>query len=303
MCFETKDDADVVGVGDIQQYMDEVRSQHASGQAREHAYRPALQRLMRSFDDVEAINDPKQSEHGAPDFIFQRLSNRDIILGYAEAKDVDVKLDKVEQSDQMKRYAGYQNLYLTDYLEFRFYADGEHLKTIRIADIINGILVADASQYQRLADELQNFLDQPPQRIASGKRLAEIMGAKSRRIREDIRDYFTDEPGPNEELVKIYNLMRQSLVHDLDQRSFADMYAQTLVYGLFVARYNDATPETFSRNEARTLVPKTNPFLLSFFDHIVGPNFDDRLARAVDELCEIFRISDVKKLVHRHIGP
>lgn len=291
----------MVGVGDIQQYMDEVRSQFASGQAREHAYRPALQRLMRSFDDVEAINDPKQSEHGAPDFIFQRLSSRDIILGYAEAKDVDVNLDKVEQSDQMKRYAGYQNLYLTDYLEFRFYTDGEHVKTIRVANIINGAVIADASQYQRLANELQNFLDQPPQKITSGKRLAEIMGAKSRRIREDIRDYFIDDPGPNEELVKIYNLMRQSLVHDLDQRSFADMYAQTLVYGLFVARYSDTTPETFSRNEARTLVPKTNPFLLSFFDHIVGPNFDERLARAVDELCEIFRISDVKKLVHRHI--
>lgn len=95
--------------------------------------------------------------------------------------------------------------------------------------------------------------------------------------------------------------MRTSLVHDLDHSRFADMYAQTLVYGLFVARYNDPTPQTFNKDEARALVPKTNPFLLSFFDHIVGPNFDDRLARAVDELCEVFRISDVELLVQRHL--
>ncbi|MBY8854697.1 hypothetical protein K7G98_43170, partial [Saccharothrix sp. MB29] len=78
------------------------------------------------------------------------------------------------------------------------------------------------------------FLEQPPQKITSGKRLAELMGAKARRICEDVIDYFDEGPPSNEDLVKIYNLMRQLLVHDLDRRRFADMYAQTLVYGLFV---------------------------------------------------------------------
>jgi predicted helicase len=76
------------------------------------------------------------------------------------------------------------------------------------------------------------------------------------------------------------------------------MYAQTLTYGLFAARYYDQTPETFSRSEARDLLPGSNPLLQRFFDHIAGVDFEKTLTILVDELCAIFRASDVKKLVH-----
>lgn len=99
----------------------------------------------------------------------------------------------------------------------------------------------------------------------------------------------------------MYSMMKELLVHDLSEDKFADMYAQTLVYGLFVARYNDPNPDTFSRGEARDLVPKSNPFLQKFFDHIVGPDFDNRLSYIVDELCEVFRVSDVSLLVQKHL--
>ncbi len=259
---------------------------------------------MQRSGDVEAINDPAQSEYGAPDFVFLKSSNKDIVLGYAETKDVDTDLDKEEKSNQMHRYAGYQNLFLTDYLEFRFYTHGERYETIRIGEVADHKLHGLPEHYQQFADIVEQFLSQPPQAILSGKHLAQIMGAKARRIRDDVIDYFGKEPSANEDLVKIFNLMRTMLVHDLNKHQFADMYAQTLVYGLFVARYNDTTPETFGRAKARNLIPATNPFLLSFFDHIAGPTFDQRLARAVDELCEVFRISDVKTLVHQHLhGP
>ncbi|MBZ4542118.1 type ISP restriction/modification enzyme [Mycobacterium avium] len=285
----------------IARYIDRVRSLYARHQSREHAYRPALEQLMRDAGNIEAINDPAQSEHGAPDFIFLGLDNPDIILGYAEAKDIGVDLQKVEESDQMHRYAGYQNLLLTDYLEFRFFADGERYELVRIGEVRNGQLHGVPENYPRFAQLVDEFFTRPPESIKSGKRLAEIMGAKARRIRDDVIAYFSEEPGDTAELAKIFNLMRSMLVHDLDQAKFADMYAQTLVYGLFVARYNDDSPETFTRAEARDLVPKTNPFLLSFFDHIAGPNFDQRLARAVDELCAVFRVSDVKSLVYNHL--
>jgi hypothetical protein len=94
----------------IQAYLAEVAEQFNSGHAIEHAYRPALQRLINGLGDVTAVNDPKHSEHGAPDFVFLKKSNAEIIKGYAEAKDINVSLDKTEKTDQMKRYAGYQNL-------------------------------------------------------------------------------------------------------------------------------------------------------------------------------------------------
>lgn len=290
----------------IQSYIDEVRSQHTSGQAREHAYRPALQNLISSFDDVKAVNDPKRSSHGNPDFIFLRQSNQQIILGYAEAKDLGVDLDKIERSDQLRRYAGYDNLFLTDYLDFRFFKNGEKYQSIRIGELQNGQITPIPESFAQLQAELSGFLEQTPEQIKSGKRLARIMGGKALRIRENVRQYLSHEEDErskerNKELEKIYQMMRELLVHDLSTDAFADMYAQTLVYGLFVARYNDKQPDTFSRGEARDLVPRSNPFLQRFFDHIVGPDFDSRLGYIVDELCDVFRVSDVKALVHKHL--
>ncbi|KKP88429.1 MAG: adenine-specific DNA methyltransferase, partial [Candidatus Nomurabacteria bacterium GW2011_GWA2_35_80] len=89
-------------------------------------------------------------------------------------------------------------------------------------------------------------------------------------------------------------------VHDLTTDAFADMYAQTLVYGLFVARYNDETKKDFSRQEARDLIPKSNPLLQHFFDHITGLNFDKRLEYIVNELCEIFSHADVQELMKEY---
>jgi len=284
----------------VSKYLASVHEQFSTGHAVEHAYRPALQQLMQSHHDTVAVNDPKRSAFGAPDFIFLQASNRNIIKGYAEAKDVGTPLDKVEQSEQMLRYAGYANLFLTDYLEFRFYANGQRYSEISIGHLQKGQLVLAPDANERLWRELEAFLELPPEKIRSGKRLAEIMGAKARRIRDNVAEFLTG-PKVGTDLSKIYQLMKNMLVHDLDVAKFADMYAQTLVYGLFIARYADKTLDDFSRSEARDLVPRSNPFLREFFDHIAGIGFDSRLARIVDELCDVFRVSNVQEIVHQHL--
>lgn len=283
-----------------QRYLDELAQQLRSGQAREHAYRPALQRLMSSFDDVNAINDPARSENGNPDFVFLKDSNRDIILGYAEAKDITVDLDKILKTEQLRRYAGYEKLFLTNYRDFVFLASGEEYLRISIGELHGETFEPDLAQALRLIGELQAFLEKQPEAIKSGKRLAVIMGGKARRVRDNVIQYLEHEDNErNVELEKIYGLMKTLLVHDLTKKEFADLYAQTLVYGLFAARYNDETPDNFDRREAVEAVPKTNPFLRQFFNHIAGADFDARLRYIVDELCEVFAISDIRALV-RH---
>ncbi|MES2876100.1 MAG: type ISP restriction/modification enzyme [Patescibacteria group bacterium] len=285
----------------IAKYLEEITEQFYSGHAIEHAYRPALQTLMSSFEDTVAVNDPKHSEHGAPDFVFLKKSNTKIIKGYAEAKDITVSLDKTEKTNQMQRYGGYANLFLTDYLEFRFFKNGEKYQTISLGHVKDGKLYKTPENGEMLARELAAFLELPPEKIKSGRRLAEIMGGKARRIRDNVVQYLAEDDDKSTELLKIYEMMKKLLVHDLTEEKFADMYAQTLVYGLFVARYGDSTQESFDRSEARDLVPKSNPFLRHFFDHIVGPNFDVRLGYIVDELCEVFSVSNVQEIVHKHL--
>jgi predicted helicase len=286
----------------VLEYVEALKEKYASGHAREHAYRPALERLMDSFENVTAVNDPKRSQHGNPDFVFVKRSNRDITFGYAEAKDIDVSLAKTLKTDQLRRYAGYEKLFLTNYLDFKFFRNGEQYEEVSIGKLANKQLVFNTKEFARLQDVLQEFLNQPPETIKSGKKLALIMGGKARRIRDNVQIYLkhTDNE-KNAELEKIFKMMKELLVHDLTADKFADMYAQTLVYGLFAARYNDKTPEHFDRKEARDLVPKSNPFLRHFFDHIVGPDFDTRLSYIVDELCEAFSVSNVHLLVQKHL--
>ncbi|MGV9002033.1 MAG: type ISP restriction/modification enzyme [Candidatus Saccharimonadaceae bacterium] len=285
-------------VSAVAAYIDELTEQLRSGHAREHAYRPALERFMASFNDVIAVNDPRRSENGNPDFVFLKKTNVDVILGYAEAKDITIDLDKTLKTEQLRRYAGYEKLFLTNYRDFIFLASGEEYLRISIGSLENGVFTSNQEQALRLVHELRSFLERKPEAIRSGKRLAVIMGGKARRIRDNVNEYLANTDNErNSELDKIYGLMKSLLVHDLTKEQFADLYAQTLVYGLFAARYDDETPENFDRREAVENVPKTNPFLRQFFNHIAGADFDARLRYIVDELCEVFSISDIRGLV------
>lgn len=280
----------------ISKYLNEVTVALSTGSAREHAYRPAFQKLIELMrPDLKVINDPARSEHGAPDFVFLK---GDLTIGYTETKDLDANLDREEKSDQMDRYLGYSNLILTNYLEFRFFRNGERYgEAIIVGTLRNGVVVPNEKNYEILERTIKDFLNLPPEKIKSGARLATIMGGKARRIRLNVSHYINDKSEKSAELLNVYEVMKKLLVHDMEPEDFADMYAQTLVYGLFVARYHDNTPDTFTRQEARDLVPASNPLLQHFFDHIVGANFDKRLAFIVNELCEIFSVADVKKLM------
>ncbi|MDO6812327.1 N-6 DNA methylase [Tenacibaculum soleae] len=90
---------------------------------------------------------------------------------------------------------------------------------------------------------------------------------------------------------------QQMLIHDIDNKAFADIYAQTIAYGMFAARYHDPTLENFSRTEAAQLIPKSNPFLRKLFQDIAGYDLDDRIAWIVDELVNIFLASDVADIM------
>src|SRR3989344_4213296 len=284
----------------VQEYLSKLESKLKTGHAREHTYRPTFEELISNLGlKIHALNEPKHSQAGAPDFVFTR---GDLILGYAETKDIDVDLAKIEKTEQMQRYlAGYANLILTNYLEFRFYQNGKLYEApITIEAVEKDRIIPNTEQFATFADLLSDFLSAPPEKIKSGKRLAEIMGGKARRIRDNVRHFLSSDYEKNAELLRFYGGIREQLVHDITHDQFADMYAQTLVYGLFVARYDDDTPETFSRREAQELIPASNPFLRSFFDHIAGVNFDRRLAYIVDELCDIFRVSTVKELIDEY---
>ena len=132
-------------------YLKAVDAELRRGCATEHSYRPALKDLIESLGTgLAAVNEPKRSECGAPDFL---VSKRKLPLGYIEAKDVGVDLNAVERSAQMKRYLpALENLILTNYLEFRWYVNGE---IRQVAQAGRQLSYDDLAHYQRIVVALQ----------------------------------------------------------------------------------------------------------------------------------------------------
>ena len=285
-------------------YLQSITQKFAHEETSEMGYRTDFEILIKGiFESIKVKridHDAKAKQGNKPDFV---VLKNDVPILYIEAKDIGVSLDKVEKSEQMTRYYGYTNLVLTDYVEFRFYRNGlRYDEPIKIANynIKNRTIAPIPNNYEHVAKTLLDFTQSQKEPIKSGRHLSKIMGGRAQRIRDNVKQFLSNKSDKDAELFRVYETLKKLLVHDLSIEAFADMYAQTLVYGLFVARYHDETKKDFSRQEARDLIPKSNPLLQHFFDHIVGPNFDKRLEYIVNELCEVFSHADVQELMKEY---
>ena len=105
--------------------------------------------------------------------------------------------------------------------------------------------------------------------ITTAKDLATRLAALARAIRDRIATTLAIETdkGP---LTKLMKAFQSALMHDLDEKGFADMYAQTIAYGLLSARIADPSSRTADDLTAHM---KTNPFLkelMQTFLHVGG---------------------------------
>lgn len=287
------------------QYIENLNRRFQTGISREHAYRGDLQQYLESIlKDIQVINEPARIACGAPDYI---LMKKDIPVGYIEAKDIAVDLNSKSLKEQFERYkASLSNLIFTDYLDFHFYRDGVFVNSIRIAEIVDRNIVGISDQFAQFEELMKDFVLIITQSIKSPTKLAEMMAGKARLLGNIIEqavnqdeDLSADKAGneANSQLKDQYKAFQNVLVHDITHKAFADMYAQTIAYGMFAARYHDPTIPTFSREEAATLIPHSNPFLRKLFQSIAGYDLDSRIAWIVDDLVQIFLASDVAQIM------
>ena len=289
----------------VQQYIDNINAAFKRGNATEHTYRGDLKQLIESIvTDVAATNEPKRQSCGAPDYI---LTKKDIPVGFIEAKDVgDKDLEgnkKTGNKEQFDRYkASLNNLMFTDYIDFHLYRDGLFVTKIAIAEIQDGKIVALPNNFSSFENLLKDFCLHVSQSIKSSKKLAEMMAGKARLLSEVIEKALTsDETNQEDSTLKDQmNAFKEILIHDITPKGFADVYAQTIAYGMFAARLHDPTLPTFSRQEASELIPKSNPFLRKLFGYIAGPDIDDRIKWIVDSLVEIFLACNVAEILRNY---
>ena len=196
------------------------------------------------------------------------------------------------------------NLIITDYLEFRLYLEGLLSTTIVLAEIQNGKIVARPENFKAFTDLIQEFSRYEGQTITSASKLSTMMAAKARLLADVIEKALSTTGEASAMLHEANNSLKEQLegfkdvlIHDITPKQFADIYAQTIAYGMFAARLHDPTLEDFNRKEAAELIPKTNPFLRKLFQYIAGYDLDSRIVWIVDALADLFKATDVAALL------
>lgn len=289
----------------LRTYIQTLSASLSLGNATEHTHRPALKALLEAVDvGIEAVNEPRRIACGAPDLVVSTREADGGTIGYIEAKDIGVDLAAIERDSnrrnpstpngrQLRRYRqSLANLILTDYVEFRRYADEVPVQRERLAVGHGDGLAFDRAGAQAVRELLGTFLLQRPESVASAAELAGRMARITHMIREIVaRGFEQEQISPN--LRDLYAASQQVLAPDLTPDAFADMFAQTLAYGLFAARVNHPSGP-FRWQGAAHGIPATNPFIRRLFDLVTGPDLSDEpFVSFVDDLAQLLSAAEM----------
>jgi predicted helicase len=285
----------------IKEYINKLSQRYKTGISTEHSYRGDLQNLLEALvTRVLVTNEPSRISCGAPDYIITR---QNIPVGYIEAKDIGADLLGKNYKEQFERYRNaLNNLIVTDYLTFQFFVDGQPVTSIQLGQIIGGKIIPLPDNYPAFTNLITDFCNYSGQSIRSASKLSKMMAAKARLLANVIENALAPDTTDHvseytNSLNAQYVSFQQVLIHDITEKAFADIYAQTIAYGMFAARLHDTSLDTFSRQEAAELIPRSNPFLRKLFQYIAGYDLDDRIKWMVDALADIFRATNVAELL------
>jgi len=282
----------------LQQYIDKINSRFKTGITTEHSFRGDLQTLIENIvPGIMATNEPTHIDCGAPDYI---ITKRNIPLGYIEAKDINADLDNKNYKEQFDRYKNsLDNLIITDYLTFNFYKESKLVTSINIGKVDGKKIIPLVENFEHFTALIKDFCSYTGQTIRSAQKLSKMMAGKARMLANIIENALNsdEEKTVDSSLHAQMKAFKDILIHDITIKEFADIYAQTIAYGMFAARLHDPSLEQFTRQEAAELIPKSNPFLRKLFGYIAGPDIDERITWVVDALADIFRATDVADLL------
>lgn len=288
-------------------YIKKIASITKRGDATETSYYSALKDLLEEFSSskrnkkADATVIPKSTEAGNPDF--RVWDGKHSQVGYVEAKVPAAKLDDIEETEQLERYRGaFPNLILTNFYEFRLYRNGQLIDKVQLArPFIAAKLgsvppVEHEKEFLQLLDQFFSF--SLPTKFTA-ETLAKQLAIKTRFLRDQVIKEELKEASSKsgKKILNFYDAFRKHLISNLEPDQFADLYSQTITYGLFAARTR--AEGEFSRAEAYTLIPKTIGILRDIF-HFVSYDPPAQMQVTVDDIAEILAAADVKEILHQY---
>ena len=299
----------------IQDYFKAVCEAYSLGNI-ETAFNSPIMTLLTQFGCTARDLSGERSRQAGENIDIKLWRSGDEVTETEPFAGVEVKkvngIDARARGQIKKEAALYGYAILTDNLRWEFWRAGEEkmYSGVLLFELIDGKLALKEENVELFIMLMQDFLLQDPTQIKSSNKLAEYMAIHAKTIRGVIVGILKeDENGmPAEdktrkiplfpELYGLFGRVKADLRPLLNTRSFADMYAQTVVYGLFIARYNDATSSAFNRYEAISKLRKESALLNRFFEHITNTGANHpTLDAVIDKLCALYQTCNISALL------
>jgi hypothetical protein len=291
----------------IDTYIKKIASITKRGDAREESYYSALADLLEEFSETKRKKKaqvtvlPKKTEAGNPDF--RVWDGKHSQVGYVEAKPPKADLDDIETSDQLKRYISiFPNLILTNFYEFRLYRSGQRVAHVLLArPYIPTKLKAipPAEHTDEFLALLEKFFQFSLPTKFTAESLAKELASRTRFLRDQVIKEELREASSigAKKILGFYEAFQKHLIFNLRPDEFADLYAQTITYGLFAARTR--ANGAFNRILAYDLIPKTIGILRDIF-HFISFDPPEQLQATVDDIAEVLSVADVRNILHQY---
>jgi len=305
----------------LKEYLKKIADTNNRGDAREETYYPVLKDLFEEYSSsignkkIHVTVLPKKTEAGNPDF--RIWDGKQHITGYIEAKDPSVEnLDHIEDTGQLKRYLHtFPNLILTNFLEFRLYRNGEMTDKVIIGRpvILNKLKTAPPLEKEtELLQLLEKFFSFSIPKVYNAKTLATELAKRTRFLKDEvIAQELREEVETGKGFIQgFYEAFKEYLISSLTEDEFADLYAQTITYGLFAARTRHTPPSPpyqggdfeggFNRKLAYDNIPQTIGILRDVFQFVSLGSLPQQMEWIIDDISEILSVTDINKILHQY---
>jgi len=281
-------------------YFKDIHKIYTDGDFREESFYPSFKRLFEDCSKlyqaqagVNVLVAPRKTEAGIPDF---RIGKNGEIIGYIEAKSPDTDLGEVEDSEQLKRYRNsLPNLILTNFLEFRLYRFGDQKYKVQVGRQFTLRSLKSTPSPEKLDsffELLENFFSFSTPEIQKSSDLSVELAKKTRFLEHILQEELSRD---NEEVTRFYKAFQEELIETLTKERFADLYAQTITYGLFASRMK--VQKEFKRETAWKSIPESLPLLKEIFYSMTGPHFPESLIWIVDDITQILEKADIPSIL------
>jgi len=279
-----------------------------AGNVREESYYPDLKKLIEAYatqnkKEITVTVLPKKTEAGNPDFRIQTQKYQ--LVGYIEAKEPNNEnLDVVEQTEQLQRYLKtFPNLILTNFLEFRLYRNGEQIDKVIIGRpfILNQLGVTPPVENELYLQKLlAEFFSFSTPKINTAKTLAIELAKRTSFLKENcvVEELKEETLTGTQTLEGIYKLFKEYLISSLNLEDFANLFSQTITFGLFAARLRSSSE--FNRFNAFKTIPSTIGILKNIFRFISSNDLPKNMEWIIDDIAELLKNTDVTKIVDNY---